>query len=122
MRNNFIDGNIFLFHMSNTNGNSNTHREDKDNIEDNFENLSALLNQDVANFQVLQARVRDVSRRINAAQDLSQEQLDAFRDLLNVITTHGFVFHIGQIIDEISKTVHETENKINFRVKKLGLH
>ena len=113
---------FFIFCMSDTNGGRDTHREDKDNIEDTFDDLNTSIIQEVANFQVLKNRVRNVSRRINAARDLSQEQLDAFRDLHHVLTKHGFVFHINQIYDEISRTVIDTENKINFRVKKLGLN
>lgn len=108
--------------MSNTNGNSDNDIKNNDNIEDNFENLSDLIKQDLENFEVLRERVRNVSTRIDAARDVSQEQLNAFRDLYNVLTTHDFVFHIGQIIDEIDRHVNITEDKIKFREKEFGLH
>lgn len=108
--------------MSNDNGDIDSLNEDIPNIENTFDNLSDMINQDNENFQVLRNRTREASSHVHAAPDNSQAQLDALRNLHHVLTNYEFIFNNGFIIDEISKSAEGIDKAIKFRVNKLGLN
>ena len=108
--------------MNNDNRDKDSPNENIPNINNTFDNLFDMFNQDIEKFEVLRNRAREASSHVHAVSDNSQAQLNALRNLYQVLTTHGFIFNFGCFIEEISKSADGIDKAIKFRVNELGLH